>query len=74
MAAITIDMVIERLPPEVLADRTLGDGGSFTPLHLRHPWPLTCLHAGQYYEESEVGDRVRHLLPANVLLAGEVSA
>ena len=69
-----VDAVITRLLPQVLADRALGDGRSFTPLHLRHLWALTCLHAGQYYEEADVAHRVRRLLPPNVLLAGEVAA
>jgi hypothetical protein len=51
---IDVDAVITRLLLQVLAGRALGDGRSFTPLHLRHLWALTCLHAGQYYEEAGV--------------------
>ena len=74
MPDIDVDAVIAQLLPQVLADRALGDGRSFTPLHLRHLWALTCLHAGQYYEEADVEQRTRRLLPPNVLLATEVSA
>ena len=52
MSTVELDALIDRLLPRVLADRDLGDGRIFTRLHLQHLWALSCLHAGQCYDES----------------------
>jgi hypothetical protein len=74
MADIEIDGLITELLPKVLADRELGDGRTFTSLHLRNLWALSCLHAGMCYDEALVADAVERHLPPNVLIAREAGA
>jgi hypothetical protein len=74
MATAELDVIIHKLLPQVLADRDLGDGRILTRLHLNHLWALSCLYAGECYDEEVVMGRVLQLLPPNVLLAREVSA
>lgn len=69
-----LDTIIHRLLPQVLADRDLGDGRVFTRLHLNHLWALSCLHAGECYDEELLAVRVPLLLPPHVLMAREVAS
>jgi hypothetical protein len=69
-----LDTIIHRLLPQVLADRDLGDGRVFTRLHLNHLWALSCLHAGECYDEELLALRVPRHLPPNVLIAREVAS
>jgi hypothetical protein len=66
MAPIELDGLVHRLIPTVLADRDLGDGRTFTELHLRNIWALSCLHAGRCYDEEVITASVIRHLPANV--------
>ena len=36
MSVVELDVLIDRLLPQILADRDLGDGRTFTRLHLSH--------------------------------------
>jgi hypothetical protein len=69
-----LDTIIHKLLPQVLADRDLGDGRVFTRLHLNHLWALSCLYAGECFDEELLAVRVPGMLPPNVLLAREVSS
>lgn len=73
MSAVELDGLIDCLLPQVLADPELGDGRSFTKLHFSRLWALTCLHAGECYDEALLAERVPWHLPPKVLLAREVS-
>ncbi|MFO7166701.1 MAG: hypothetical protein DIU80_001600 [Chloroflexota bacterium] len=73
MSTAELDTIIHKLLPQVLSDPDLGDGRVFTRLHLNHLWALSCLHAGECYDEELLADRVMKLLPPDVLLAQEVS-
>lgn len=64
-----LDTIINKLLPQVLADRDLGDGRVFTQLHLNHLWALSCLHAGECYDEELLVTRVPQHLPPNVPMA-----
>ena len=72
MSAVELDVLIDRLLPQILADRDLGDGSIFTRLHLSHLWALSCLHAGECYDEDLLAKRVLTHLPPKVLMAREV--
>ena len=74
MSVVELDVLIDRLLPQILADRELGDGRTFTRLHLSHLWALSCLHAGECYDEAILAQHVMKHLPPNVLLAREVAA
>ncbi len=74
MSAVELDSLIVRLLPKVLADRDLGDGRSFTRLHLNHLWALSCVYAGECYEEALLAERVPAHLPPQVHLVREVAA
>ena len=74
MSAIELDSLIARLLPKVLADRELGDGHSFTKLHLNHLWALSCVYAGECYDEELLARRVLKYLPPKVQIAREVGA
>lgn len=74
MPVVELDVLIDRLLPQILADRDLGDGRTFTKLHLSHLWALSCLHAGECYDEDVLVKRVMKHLPPQVLLAREVAA
>jgi hypothetical protein len=74
MAPTEIDRLVARLLPSVLADRDLGDGRSFTSLHLRNLWALSCLHAGECYDEDLLLDLVERHLPRSVMLNCEIHA
>lgn len=69
-----LDALIDRLLPQVLEDRDLGDGRSFTPLHLTRLWALSCLHAGECYDQELLAERVAHRLPPHVTVARELAA
>ena len=69
MAPTELDGLVNRLIPSVLADRDLGDGRTFTALHLRNIWALSCLHAGRCYDEDIITASVMRHLPANVPMA-----
>ena len=74
MAVVELDVLIDRLLPQILADRDLGDGRTFTKLHLSHLWALSCLHVGECYDEDVLIQRVIQHLPPQVLMANEVAA
>ena len=74
MSAVELDVLIDRLLPQILADRELGDGSIFTQLHLSHLWALSCLHAGECYDEELLAKRVLNHLPPQVMMAHEVAA
>ena len=74
MSVVELDVLIDRLLPQILADRDLGDGRTFTKLHLSHLWALSCLHAGECYDEDVLAKRVIQHLPPRVLMAREVAA
>lgn len=74
MSVAELDALIDRLLPRVLADRDLGDGRVFTRLHLQHLWALSCLHAGQCYDETLLIDRLSKRLPRHVALSQDISA
>lgn len=71
MAAGEIDGLVSLLLPKVLADRELGDGRIFTPLHMRNLWALSCLEAGRCCDEQQIEASVMRHLPPNVLIARE---
>jgi hypothetical protein len=74
MSVVELDVLIDRLLPQILADRDLGDGRTFTKLHLSHLWALSCLHVGECYDEDVLARQVIHHLPPQVLMAREVAA
>ena len=73
MSVVALDVLIDRLLPQILADRDLGDGRTFTKLHLSHLWALSCLHAGECFDEDLLVKQVISHLPPQVLLAREVA-
>ena len=73
MSAVELDVLIDRLLPQILADRDLGDGRMFTRLHLSHLWALSCLYAGECYDEEVLAQRVLNHLPPQVMMAREVA-
>ena len=73
MSVVELDTLIDRLLPQVLADPDLGDGRSFTPLHFSRLWALSCLHAGECYDEDLLANLVPLHLPPKVLFAREVA-
>ena len=73
MSVVELDALIDRLLPQVLADPDLGDGRTFTQLHLSHLWALSCLHAGECYDQEILAKRVQGHLPPKVLFAREVA-
>lgn len=74
MPAVEIELLVNQLLPTVLADRELGDGRTFTPLHLRNLWALSCLEAGECYDEQLVESYVQRYLPPSVLMTREVAS
>jgi hypothetical protein len=74
MSVVELDTLIDRLLPQVLADPDLGDGRIFTQLHFSHLWALSCLHAGECFDEKLLATLVSAHLPPRVLLAQEVAA
>jgi len=73
MSVVELDTLIDRLLPQVLADRDLGDGRIFTRLHLSHLWALSCLHVGECFDEELLMTYVPRHLPPKVLMAREVA-
>jgi len=73
MSVVELDVLIDRLLPQVLADPDLGDGRIFTPLHFSRLWALSCLYAGECYDEEMLATRVLAHLPPKVLLAREIA-
>lgn len=74
MSLMELDTLIDTLLPQVLADPELGDGRTFTRLHLSHLWALSCLHMGECYDEEVLADRVSQRLPPQVQMTREVAA
>ncbi|MBK9942876.1 MAG: hypothetical protein U0Z44_02440 [Kouleothrix sp.] len=74
MPVVELDGLIDRLLPQILADRDLGDGRTFTRLHLNHLWALSCLHVGECYDKELLARQVSSHLPPKVLLSREVAA
>ncbi|HEU5016039.1 MAG TPA: hypothetical protein VFT66_26175 [Roseiflexaceae bacterium] len=73
MSTVDLDTLIDKLLPQVLADRELGDGKTFTRLHLSHLWALSCMHMGECYDEEVLADRVSLRLPPQVSMVREVT-
>ena len=73
MYALDLDTLVDRLLPQILADRDLGDGRIFTRLYFRHLWALSCLQIGECYDEELLATCVPAHLPQQVLLAGEAA-
>lgn len=71
MSAIEFDSLIAQLLPKVLADRELGDGRSFTKLHMSNLWALSCMYAGECYDEELLARRVQYHLPPQVQMVHE---
>lgn len=69
-----LDSLIDRLLPQVLADRDLGDGRTFTRLHLSYLWALSCLHFGECLDEALLQQLVPHHLPPQVQMVHEAAA
>ena len=74
MSVVELDVLIDRLLPQILADRDLGDERVFTQLHLNNLWALSCLHVGECFDEKILAERVINHLPPRVLIAREVGA
>jgi hypothetical protein len=74
MSIIELDSLIDRLMPQVLEDRDLGDGRTFTRLHFSRLWALSCLHAGECFDEQLVAHHVMRRLPPKVALEKEAAA
>lgn len=74
MSAVEFDSLIAQLLPKVLADRELGDGRSFTKLHMSHLWALSCMYAGECYDEELLARHVQSHLPPQVRMVREVAA
>ena len=68
-----IDQLIGRLMPQVLEDRDLGDGRTFTQLHFTRLWALSCLQAGVCFDEYLLADSIARHLPPKVSLAHELA-
>jgi len=66
MSVAELDALISQLLPEVLADRDLGDGRSFTDLHFCRLWALSCLRIGECYDEHLLAQRLQIKLPRHV--------
>ena len=69
-----IDGLVQTLLPKVLSDPDLGNGRTFTSMHLRHLWALSCLYAEECYDEQTVELCVARHLPSNVLMVREVAS
>ena len=74
MPTLDVDALVVRLLPQILSDRDLGNGRTFTRLHLRRLWALLCLQAGEYVDEAILAQHVLQHLPASVLMENEVAA
>lgn len=72
MSVVELDSLIDRLLPQVLADPDLGDGRTFTRLHLGLLWSLSCLHAGECFDEELLARHVPRHLPPRVVMAREI--
>lgn len=73
MSISDLDTLIDRLLPRVLADRDLGDGRTFTPLHLSHLWALSCLLSEECFDQDVLARRVVVHLPPTVRMAAVLS-
>jgi hypothetical protein len=69
-----LDAILIQLLPQVLADRELGNGRSFTRLHLRRLWALTCLYTGECIDEADFAARVYQQLPPQLVHARDGAA
>ena len=74
MSIIELDSLIDRLIPQILADRDLGNGRTFTKLHFCRLWALSCLHAGECFDEQLLAHRVAQHLPPSVSMEAEVGS
>jgi hypothetical protein len=72
MTGLDLDSLVDQLMPQVLNDRELGDGSTFTGLHFTRLWALSCLHAGECFDEQLLACRVARCLPPRVTIAREV--
>src|SRR5215217_8776592 len=68
MATLDVDALVVQLLPQTLCDRDLGNGRTFTRLHLRRLWALLCLEAGEYVDEALLTHYVLQHLPARVCM------
>jgi hypothetical protein len=73
MERVDLDDIIARLLPQVLADRELGNGRTFTERHFQRLWALTCLHLGECIDEADLAARIHDQLPARMLQSREVA-
>jgi hypothetical protein len=74
MPTLDVDAFVVRLLPQILCDRDLGNGRTFTQLHLRRLWALLCLQAGEYVDEALLAHHVLQHLPPSVRMEKEVAA
>ncbi len=74
MATLDLDALVVRLLPQMLSDRELGNGRTFTRLHLRRLWALLCLQAGEYVDEALLTHYVLQHLPPRVRMEHELAA
>ncbi len=73
MTGVEVDEIIARLLPQVLADRELGNGRSFTERHFHRIWALACLQLGECIDEADFAARVHDRLPPQMLHSREVA-
>jgi len=74
MPTLDVDAFVVRLLPQILCDRDLGNGRTFTRLHLHHLWALLCLQAGEYIDEAILAPYVLQHLPPSIRMENEVAA
>ena len=74
MPTLDVDAFVVRLLPQILCDRDLGNGRTFTRLHLHHLWALLCLQAGEYIDEAMLAPYVLQHLPPSIRMENEVAA
>lgn len=72
MSVVELDSLIDRLLPQVLADPDLGNGRTFTRLHLSLLWSLSCLHVGECFDEELLARRIPRHLPPKVVMSHEI--
>jgi hypothetical protein len=71
MSPSSLDSVVDRLLPQILADPDLGNGRVFTRRHFRHLWALSCLQIGQWYNEELLASCLPAHLPPQVAYCSE---
>jgi len=74
MSTSEINGLIDQLIPQVLADRDLGNGRIFTKMHFFRLWALSCLQAGECFDEQLLADQIAKRLPPSISIEREVGA